>query len=145
MKEIICSSCHQEDGNHKMSCPTKKLMLICTAKDFEWKSIDDGENVIGDSNNQINFEDDIEDKSMNLKPTKPIFVVRFPKSLSPLDVENIKDKIITQQGFILEDYHVLVLRDPEYVGKVEFECFNSPYTEIEFNKLKEKLEKYVKN
>ena len=82
---------------------------------------------------------------MKEKPIKPIFVIRFPKSIPPEEVANIKNKITTTQGFILEDYHLLVIRDLEYIGKVEFECYNSDCTEIEFNELKEKLEKYVKN
>jgi hypothetical protein len=140
MKEK-CDDCHQEDGIHKMSCPTKKLLCIPTTPS---PTNEDLESIFGDYKKQINFEDYIEEDTTP-KQIKPIFVVRFPKSISPMDVEDIKDKIITQQGFILEDYHILVLRDPEYMGKVEFECFNSPHTEIEFNELKEKLEKYVKN
>lgn len=143
MKEIICSNCHQEDGNHKMSCPTKKLLLTCTANDFE--SLKSQENVLGDFKTQTNFEDYIENEPMKEKITKPIFVIRFPNSISPEEVADIKQKIVKTQGFILEDYHLLVIRDVEYVGKVEFECYNSNCTEIEFNELKEKLEKYVKN
>ena len=35
----------------------------------------------------------------------------------------------------LNDYHVLAMMD-NFVESVTFECFNAPYTEIEFEELK---------
>jgi len=68
--------------------------------------------------------------------SKPIFIIRFPFTSS-------RDKELFEEqydGLVnkLYDYHVLALLDTS-VRKVEFECYNSPHTEIEFEQLKNQI------
>ena len=66
--------------------------------------------------------------------SKPIFIIRFPY-IRDLHREHF-ERYYRQIGEQLHDYHVLSLIDSS-VEKVEFECFNAPHTEIEFNNLKQ--------
>ncbi len=66
--------------------------------------------------------------------SKPIFIIRFPY-LEDLNRAQF-ERYYRQIGEQLHDYHVLSLIDNS-VEKVEFECFNAPHTEIEFNNLKQ--------
>jgi len=65
--------------------------------------------------------------------SKPIFVIRFPY-LRDLDREQF-ERYYRQIGKQLHDYHVLSVID-DSVERVEFECFNTPHTELEFEELK---------
>jgi sialic acid synthase SpsE len=73
--------------------------------------------------------------------SKPIFIIRFPfisnhdKSKFEAYYEHVSKQ--------LHDYHVLSLIDNS-VNKVEFECYNSPHTEIEFEELKQTVLKTFK-
>jgi hypothetical protein len=61
----------------------------------------------------------------------PIFIVRIPASI---EIDNIMNGL-KNIGNQLNDYHFIPLRDSS-VERVEFECYNSPHTEIEFEELK---------
>jgi hypothetical protein len=63
--------------------------------------------------------------------SKPIFIVRIPASI---EIDNIMNGL-KNIGILLDDYHFIPLRDSS-VERVEFECYNSPHTEIEFEELK---------
>jgi hypothetical protein len=63
--------------------------------------------------------------------SKPIFIARIPINI---DIKNIMDGLKNLDN-LLNDYHFIPLRDSS-VEKVEFECYNSPHTEIEFEELK---------
>ena len=68
------------------------------------------------------------------KQTKPILVVRFPMgSLTSRQIEKIAFEDLQKK---MMDYHVIGLRDNS-VSRVEFECYNSPHSEIEFSELRE--------
>ena len=60
MEENICPHCHQQDA-HKMSCPTKKMLFhlpdlpIC---EFDESLIDLQLQIVGDSETQINVEEE---------------------------------------------------------------------------------------
>jgi|LakMenE18May11ns_1017448.scaffolds.fasta_scaffold9665596_2 hypothetical protein len=72
--------------------------------------------------------------------SKPIFIIRFPYHVS-LDKETFEQhyKHIGEQ---LSDYHVLAMIDSS-VDRVEFECYNSEHTDIEFEQLKEQCLKTI--
>lgn len=70
------------------------------------------------------------------KITKPILVVRFP--LGSIDSKKIEEIAFEDLQKKMDDYHVVGLRDNS-VDRIEFECYNSPHTEIEFNNLREIL------
>jgi hypothetical protein len=65
--------------------------------------------------------------------SKPIFIIRFPY-ISDLDKERF-ERHYEQIGKQLSDYHVLSLIDGKS-ERVEFECYNSPHTDIEFEEIK---------
>lgn len=65
--------------------------------------------------------------------SKPILVIRFPY-IKDLDLEQF-EHYYKQIGKQLPDYNVLSLIDST-VDRVEFECYNVPHTEIEFEELK---------
>lgn len=65
--------------------------------------------------------------------SKPIFIIRFPY-ISDLDKERF-ERQYEQIGKQLSDYHVLSLIDGKS-ERVEFECYNSPHTDIEFEEIK---------
>jgi len=68
------------------------------------------------------------------KETKPILVVRFPiGSVTSRQIEEIAFEDLQKK---MMDYHVIGLRDNS-VSRVEFECYNSPHSEIEFSELRE--------
>lgn len=69
---------------------------------------------------------------------KPIFVIRFPKSI-PADHADIAYSKISNT---LVGYYVLAYRDKQ-IKEVQFECYNCEFNEIEFNELKEKLLKTI--
>jgi hypothetical protein len=72
--------------------------------------------------------------------SKPIFIVRFPY-IENLDREQF-ESYYKQIGEQLPDYHVLSLID-SLAERVEFECYNSPHTEIEFEELKSMVGKML--
>jgi hypothetical protein len=74
--------------------------------------------------------------------SKPIFIVRFPY-IKDLDREQF-EHYYKQVGEQLPDYHVLSLID-SLAERVEFECYNSPHTEIEFEELKNNVMDMVGN
>ena len=73
--------------------------------------------------------------------SKPIFIIRFPY-ISDLDKERF-ERHYEQIGKQLSDYHVLSLIDGKS-ERVEFECYNSPHTDIEFEDLKKMVLDIVK-
>ena len=73
--------------------------------------------------------------------SKPIFIVRFPYT-KELDIEQF-ERYFKQIGDQLSDYHVLSLVDSK-VERVEFECFNAPHTEMEFEELKRRVLDLIK-
>jgi len=72
--------------------------------------------------------------------SKPIFIIRLPKSEynSYETIESVSKYIKTHP--IDKDYHVLIIVD-EFTGNnsIKFECYNAPHTEIEFEELKSKI------
>jgi hypothetical protein len=74
--------------------------------------------------------------------SKPIFIVRFPY-IKNLDREQF-ERYYKQIGEQLPDYHVLSLID-SLVERVEFECYNAPHTEIEFEELKKRVLDMIKS
>jgi len=73
--------------------------------------------------------------------SKPIFIVRFPY-IKDLDREQF-ERYYKQIGEQLSDYHVLSLID-SLAERVEFECYNAPHTEIEFEELKKIVLEIIK-
>ena len=71
---------------------------------------------------------------------KPIFLVRFPKSFPINEIDNAYGRLVRS----LAGYHVLVYKD-KTVNRVEFECFNCEFNNIEFQELKEKVLKTINN
>jgi len=70
------------------------------------------------------------------KETKPILVVRFPMgSVSSKQVEEVAFEDLQRK---MNDYHVVGLRDTS-VSRIEFECYNSTHTDLEFSELRELL------
>ncbi len=64
--------------------------------------------------------------------SKPILVVRFPYRDTDIDrLEQVTQNLQKQ----LDDYHTLFLMDSS-VERIEFECFNAPHTEADFEELK---------
>ena len=78
-----------------------------------------------------------------MKQIKPIFVMRFPNTIDNKIVNDITDKIVETQTDLLKEYHILVMKDMDRVGEVEFEMYNSDCTEIEFKELQNKLLKNI--
>ena len=72
--------------------------------------------------------------------SKPIFIVRF-LYIKNLDREQF-EHYYKQVGEQLPDYHVLSVIDSK-AERVEFECYNSPHTEIEFEELKDRVMKMI--
>jgi len=72
---------------------------------------------------------------------KPIFIIRFPY-IPDQDRERF-EQYYQQIGEQLSDYHVLSLIDGKS-ERVEFECYNSPHTDIEFEDLKKMVLEIVK-
>ena len=68
--------------------------------------------------------------------SKPIFIIRFPYIRDLRREHFVGQRYYRQIEEQLHDYHVLSVIDNS-VEKVEFECFNAPHTEIEFNSLKQ--------
>jgi hypothetical protein len=73
--------------------------------------------------------------------SKPIFVIRFPDTLSMVEFRAIQESI--RKNDVCKDYHVLTLKDGSTGDETKFECFNSPHTEIEFKELQEKILKLI--
>jgi hypothetical protein len=74
--------------------------------------------------------------------SKPIFVIRLPHT-SNIDRETFK-KVYKEIDEQLFDYHVLCLLDSKS-ERVEFECYNAPHTEIEFEELKKIVLEIIKS
>lgn len=75
-----------------------------------------------------------------VKHVKPIFVVGFPKSSKEHDIERQFYKLQKE----LKGYYVLAYKDST-LKDVRFECFNCELNEIEYQELKEKLFKTIKD
>ncbi len=73
--------------------------------------------------------------------SKPIFIIRFPY-IPDQDRERF-EQYYQQIGEQLPDYHVLSLIDGKS-ERVEFECYNSPHTDIEYEDLKKMVLEIVK-
>ena len=61
---------------------------------------------------------------------KPIFIIKVPS------IEYLVDQVhhcIFEKSSIPEEYHVLIVGHGK--DDIEFECFNSPYTNEEFTNL----------
>jgi len=67
--------------------------------------------------------------------TKPIFVVR----LSKRHIDGVKNIQTELEKTLGKDYHVLVVCDEFHGDIIEFECYNSEYTEIEFETLQKRV------
>lgn len=71
--------------------------------------------------------------------SKPIFIVRLPYNEN-LNLDH-HSRYLEKQ---LPDYHPLVIVENN-LERVEFECYNSPHTEIEFEELKDRVMKMIGN
>lgn len=70
---------------------------------------------------------------------KPIFIVRFPIEIINAQGKERFIEITEQLKRQLTDYHVLSLYENN-IDKVQFECYNSDYNDIEFTKLQEDIQ-----
>lgn len=75
--------------------------------------------------------------------SKPIFIVRFPKSAHHESLTEAA-KSLARNG-VEDDYHVLVMKDELTGGEIKFECFNAPHTEMEFKELQERVITLLQN
>jgi len=66
--------------------------------------------------------------------SKPIFIIKLPKDVDISRLEQLRVDMENHQ--ISKDYHIL-----SYIGlgEEEFQCFNSPHTDIQFEELKETI------
>jgi hypothetical protein len=72
-----------------------------------------------------------------MSEAKPVFVIRYPYSLS-LDKENVIPELQKK----MEDYHLLFV--PTMDDEMKFECYNpKDGTDIDFKTLREQLLSYV--
>ena len=73
--------------------------------------------------------------------SKPIFIIRFPYYIS----EENALKQITQikESPINDEYNILGIKDETLDVGIKFECYNSQYTEIEFQELQERVLTYI--
>jgi hypothetical protein len=62
---------------------------------------------------------------------KPIFVIQMPVGTPSEVLEKVYEQ--TQSNGISEDYHVLLTMGNDTTAT--FKCFNSPYTQEEYDKL----------
>lgn len=69
---------------------------------------------------------------------KPIFIIRFPIEVMNSQGKEQLVEITKQLQHQLTDYHVLSLYENN-IDKVEFECYNSDYNDIEFKTLQEDI------
>lgn len=70
--------------------------------------------------------------------SKPILVARLPGPVfNEYEIAKISEYF--EANGINEDYNVLVVVDNKSDGNIKFECFNVPYTQIEFEELKERV------
>jgi hypothetical protein len=65
---------------------------------------------------------------------KPIFIIKFPQTLISQNRDQIYESF-KDISKLLYDYHVLAIVC-DSSEETEFECYNSPHTEIEFEELK---------
>ena len=72
---------------------------------------------------------------------KPIFIVRLPHDTPHEMANSIKEKTGHNLG---DEYHVLVLIDMRRKNKIEFECYNAEYSDIEWNVLEERVNAIIK-
>jgi hypothetical protein len=75
--------------------------------------------------------------------SKPIFVMRFPHQ-QDLDRELLQKAFRQVSESLESDYHILALIDGS-VNRTEFECYNAPHTELEFEELKKSVLETINN
>lgn len=63
--------------------------------------------------------------------SKPIFVIQMPQVTPPEILQEVYEQVYSSG--IGEDYHVLLTRGKDTTAT--FKCFNSPYTQEDYNKL----------
>lgn len=76
--------------------------------------------------------------------SKPIFIVRLPKSyLTSDEIDRVRYEL--HRSSIADDYHTLVIAD-EFTGEqTKFECYNAPHTEMEFEELQHRVLELLKD
>ena len=70
----------------------------------------------------------------------PIFVVGFPKTINREQVDLFHERLVKE----LKGYHVIAYRD-NTLKAIKFECFNCEINEIEYQELKNRLFKTIKD
>ncbi len=76
--------------------------------------------------------------------SKPIFIVRLPKSHStPAEIDRARYEL--HRSSIADDYHTLVIADEFTGGQTKFECYNAPHTEMEFEELQRRVLELLKD
>ena len=73
--------------------------------------------------------------------SKPIFIVRFPYYISEEDA--LKQMTQIKESPINDEYNILGIKDETLDNGIKFECYNSQYTEIEFQELQERVLTYI--
>lgn len=74
----------------------------------------------------------------------PILIIRMPHDKTEDEVSNVF--LDFQESPIMDEYNLLVLKNYSPGEKeIQFECINSPHTEIEFEELKYRLLKEMEN
>lgn len=73
--------------------------------------------------------------------SKPIFIVRFPYYISEEDA--LKQMTRIKESPINDEYNILGVKDETLDNGIKFECYNSQYTDIEFQVLQERVLTYI--
>lgn len=73
-----------------------------------------------------------------MNTSKPILIVFIPESLPPGVADFITDSLYGRVE-LNKDYHVILTMGGN--AHMEFKCFNSPYSEEEYTKLEDLIEK----
>lgn len=134
MEENNCPHCHQQ-GTHKMSCPTKKMLFNLPDSptcEFDESLIDLQAQAIGDSETQINMEED--DYSPYCKVCDgcgeegcciPTFCQQSP------DGKYCESYLLDLKfGYLMfQELHELIYNDPLYEKEVKT-IYNRIYDEI---------------
>lgn len=69
--------------------------------------------------------------------SRPIFVIRFPNHVSESEIDIHRKSI--RSSDVMQEYNILIINDKFNDTDIKFECYNAPYTEIEFKQLEEKI------